>query len=719
MSPKNDLERIPTGIETLDALLSGGVPAGSVIVVGGPPGSGKTVLTQQICFHNAASERPVLYLNTLSEPTAKTLLHLSQFDFFDPGILARNLIHFIDIGGTLHEEGLEKTSARIAEYLKAIRPGIIVIDSFKVFDDLAQSNADLRRFAYGLAVNLMAWQTTTFLLGEFSPQDIATNPVFSIVDGLFVLSQRQESGEQQRFLQVVKMRGTDHSRNEHAFEITRRGIDLFAPRLTARRVASADLTPTRRMKTGISKLDELLGDGIPLGSSLLVGGVAGTGKTVLLLEFLYRGALAGEKGILFSFEETEERLRAAAAGLGWEFDRMLDSGMIEIVFIPQPEIAVEKHLTMIQRRIEAAGAVRVAMDSVSVFLHKVRDPEKSRELVFEIASLIQNAQAVGFLATDIPYGSDHLSRVGVEETVVDGVILLSANEEGLERKRYLEVYKLRNTAHLKGRHDMTIEQGGMRIYPRYYASELLNEPPPALNPARRMSTGVPTLDPLLGGGVFERSVTLVSGSAGIGKSTLGVHFVIEGARQKEPGLFVALEEGPGQIISAAESLGLPLQAAVDSGSVEVMYLSRKTVRANQLLSVVADRIEATGARRLVLDSVGQIMTEGMHPEDLRQMLIGLTARLKTLGVTTLLTLEAHSLHSSEWATEEGFSPISDNLIMLRYQPTAAAFRPYLAVVKTRGSAHDTRKYAFGIGEGGARVGDPLSDLQSEDGKTRP
>src|SRR6185312_7737794 len=334
---------------------------------------------------------------------------------------------------------------------------------------------------------------------------------------------------------------------------TSHGVEVFAPRVTLQR---EDRGPgTARCKTGISKFDDLLGEGIPRGSSLLIAGVAGTGKTVLLLEFIYRGAQAGEKGIIFSFEETKERLLATARGLGWDLEREIERGLVEIVFIAQPDISVEQHLLMMQERVDAMQARRVAIDSISVFLHKVKDPQVDREKVFQLASIVQNAQAVGFFATDIPYGTHQLSRFGVEETVVDGVVLLTSSEEGFERERYIEVYKLRNTAHLKGRHNMIVGSGGITVFPRYDVEAQLREPPPPLEPTRRYPSGVPGLDPLCGGGLLERSVTLVSGSAGIGKSTLGLQFIIEGARRKEHGLYVALEEGPTQILNTAEGLG--------------------------------------------------------------------------------------------------------------------------------------------------------------------
>ncbi len=405
----------------------------------------------------------MLWFGTLSEPTAKTLLYLGQFSFFDRKKVAAGEVQFIDLGVILRSKGLDDATELIMQQVKTFRPAFVVIDSFRVFDDLAASREDQRKFCYALAVQLMAWETTAILIGEYGPSDIATNPMFSIVDGLILVSQRQQSGEQQRLMQIVKMRGTHHSRDEHPFRISGNGIEVFAPDVTIKRSASADLIPASRLATGIATLDDLLGEGIPRGSSLLVAGAAGTGKTVMLLEFLYRGAGAGERGILFSFEETEERLRAAARGLGWNLDAEIARGMVAIVFIPQPDILVESDLLMMKDRIDALGATRVAIDSVSVLVHKIDTATAVRTKLFQLATIVQNVGAVGFFATDIPYGANQLSRFGVEETVVDGVILLSATEQGPERQRYLEVYKLRNTAHVTGRHRMAIGSGGITV----------------------------------------------------------------------------------------------------------------------------------------------------------------------------------------------------------------------------------------------------------------
>jgi len=464
--PPND--RTLTGVRNLDEILSGGLPPSSLTVFAGTPGSGKTILSQQIAFKNASPQYRVLFFQTLSEPTAKTLRYLKKFSFFDAKKLEDGSVQFVDLGEILRAEGLEEAIKLLMTHVKRVKPSMVVIDSFKVFEDLAKSRDELRKFSYEVAINLMAWECTTFLLGEFSPADLGTNPLFSIVDGIISLKNYPESGEQQRFIQVVKMRGTDHSRDEHAFTITDSGLEIYAPRVTIRRLPGTDRmmlgNGPERAQLGISKVDALLGPGIPYGSSVMVSGVAGTGKTILSLEFIYRGAKEfGEKGIFISFEETTERLITAGRGLGWDIEGEIEKGNIEIVFVPQTEILVEKHLLMIKDRIELLQAKRIAIDSASVFVHKIKDPQAVREKIFQLSTLVQMAQGIGFFTADIHYGSDQISRFGVEETVVDGVILLTSTEKGLIRERFIEIYKMRNTAHVNGRHKMIIGKGGVQV----------------------------------------------------------------------------------------------------------------------------------------------------------------------------------------------------------------------------------------------------------------
>jgi circadian clock protein KaiC len=703
------IARLKTGIPNLDAILHGGLPKGVISVIAGPPGSGKTILTQQMCFHHAAQDGRVLYFNTLSEPTAKTLLYLRLFSFFEPKLLDER-IRFVDLGLILRTKGLELTANLVMEQLKQFKPTMAVIDSYKVFDDLARSAEELRKFTYELTVRLMAWECTTFLLGEYNPSEFE-HPAYSAIDGIITLEQRERSGEQQRLLQIIKMRGTSHSRDEHPFVVTGDGVEVYAPSVTLRRHRLLGQRPVEvaRMRTGISKLDELLGEGIPRGSSIIVSGVAGSGKTVLGLEFLYRGARdQDEKGIYFSFEETEERLRSTARGLGWDLDREIDRGMVRIVFIPQPDILVDRDLLEIQRHVESFEARRVVLDSMSVFLHKIDDKSIARDKVFWLASIIQNQEAVGFFANDVASGTTGHTRFGVEETVMDGLLLLSWEQEGLERHRYVEVNKLRNTGHASGRHSMTIGPGGIGIFPRVDEVPRFESLVESKPPRGRVPSGVPRLDELLGGGLIDGSVTLVSGSPGTGKSTLGLQFVLEAARRKERSLYISLEEGPDQLLQGAESLGLPLREAVNEGWVEILFLPREHLHAARFLSMMEDRIHGREPSRLVLDSASDIEVLGFVSEELRRLLYGLVLRLRSLRVTSLFTVEARSLFLSDTISERGLSPLADNILMLRYAQEEDRLVPTLTVVKTRGSEHDRATHRISMAEGGLRL-----DGQSE------
>lgn len=473
VSHNNVNARIHTGVPGLDTVLYGGLPSNSVVAIGGPPGSGKTILSHQIGFAVASPQYKVMYFQTLSEPTAKRLRFLRDFSYFDPGKLDRE-IFFIDLGEALRSRGIDAVLELVMEHVKRERPGFVVLDSFKALRDFVSTSEQFRKFSYEVVVRLMAWECTVLLIGEFAEEDFKQNPLFSVIDGLIMTGQFMVSGEQRRILQVVKMRGTDHSREPHTFSIHSDGIQVFAPRLTIKRdpLADAKKDSGQLCSYGIPAFDQLLNGGIPRGSSLLVSGVTGTGKTVSMLQFVYLGAkLYGERGLYISFEETMERIHANARGFGWDIQAEMDRGLIEIMFVPQPDVRVDEDLDRIQKAVERFKPERVVVDSLSVYLGKVDATETVREKVFQLTTIVQAAGAVALLATHAPHGQDGISRWGVEETVVDGVIILSAEASGMSRERFIEIFKLRNTAHLMGRHKLQITPNGLAITPNASATK--------------------------------------------------------------------------------------------------------------------------------------------------------------------------------------------------------------------------------------------------------
>ncbi len=211
-----------------------------------------------------------------------------------------------------------------------------------------------------------------------------------------------------------------------------------------------------------------------------------------------------------------------------------------------------------------------------------------------------------------------------------------------------------------------------------------------------MSTGIAALDRAFGGGVLERSVTIVSGSAGVGKSLISMQFALAGGEEDQPAIYIAREEGPKQLLATADALGIPLQAAVDARRIEILFLSREDIRAAQLLTILTEKIRARNVRRLVLDSATQLESDELEPREFPQLLGSLVLRLKALGVTSFFTLESKPMFARDTVTDQGLSPVADNLLMLRYRRAGDGVENTATVVKTRSSAHSGTTLVYSI-----------------------
>jgi circadian clock protein KaiC len=178
---------------------------------------------------------------------------------------------------------------------------------------------------------------------------------------------------------------------------------------------------------------------------------------------------------------------------------------------------------------------------------------------------------------------------------------------------------------------------------------------------------------------------------------------------------VTVAESEAQILNTADSLGLSLKDAIKRGLIEIIYLSRQRVRAAQFPAILTTKIEENKAQRLVLDSVSHIVADSAgENDDLRRLLYKLVGRFKALGVTAIFTLESPSMFSTETITDRDFSPVADNLLMLRYLTLDNQLKPSLTIVKTRGSAHDRGTHLFEIRRGGMRLEKPPSGRSADE-----
>jgi circadian clock protein KaiC len=530
------MEFISSGITHLDNLLGGGFPLYSMTMIAGHAGTGKTSLTHQVIFCKACEGKKTLYLTTLSEPTLKMIRYQQNFSYFMAEEVGKKVI-YKDIGLSFREKGLSETLMLIQGLIKKENPSFLVIDSFKAIRDLSPSDKQFREFFYDLSIHLSNREITSFMVGEYSQEEVQTEPEFSIADGVIYISIMERMGEYQRFIQIRKMRGSAIEDAPFPFIICHNGIVLLSSRIKENKGRHEHAWI---MKTGNTALDLLFRGGVQGGRIIIISGNAGTGKTTVSLEILYKGAnIYKEKGMLISFEEDERRIIDYAEGLGWYLKPLIAKGLIKIISIPQSAIKVERDLRAIGELIKKFQPQRVVIDSLSAFIYRLEVRSMQRDKTAQLASLVKGAGAVGFFVSDISSISHGLSRFGVEETIADGVILLSADIEEGKRRRYLEVYKMRGTAHAPDRHRMEITDSGVEIFyhkpPKFKKKEELKRV--IFPPFEKIITPAPAFG----------TTWMVTGDSGTGKSIMAYHFAFEGLRRKENVVFITFEIPPYQV----------------------------------------------------------------------------------------------------------------------------------------------------------------------------
>lgn len=365
---KVSIRTLPTGVPGLDEILGGGLPEFSFNMIAGAPGSGKTTLAHQIMFANATPERPALYFTVLGEPAIKMLRYQQQLQFFDQTKLNTS-IRFINLSQVVLDHDLSAVLEEIVKEVEAASPGIVVVDSFRTVVRKAQSgagNLELQGFIQRLALHLTSWQATTFLIGEYDEDEIRDNPVFTVADGLFWLSQQVERNSIVRKLQIKKSRGQASVPGLHTFRLTDSGVQTF-PRTFGFTGREERVKGHRRLSCGIPKLDEMLGGGIPEGDSLLVAGSSGTGKSLLGTQFIVEGLRQGEPGIVAMFEERPAEYAERAASFGLDLDTPQKEGKLKLLYIRPLDLSVDETVREIIDAVQEMGAKRLVIDSLAGF----------------------------------------------------------------------------------------------------------------------------------------------------------------------------------------------------------------------------------------------------------------------------------------------------------------------------------------------------------------
>src|SRR5687767_8772116 len=365
---KVPIHKLATGVRGLDEILGGGLPEFSFNIITGAPGCGKTTLAHQIVFANATPKKPALYFTILGEPAIKMLRYQQQYSFFDPAKL-NGSIRFINLGEVVLKQDLNAVLAEIMKEVQAVNPGIVVVDSFRTVERRALSGASemhVAGFVQALAQFLTIWQATTFLIGEYEQEEMRSNPVFTVADGLFWLTQVAERNSVVRKLQVPKLRGQASVPGLHTIRITNDGVQAFS-RTLGLTGGKAKTLSRRRVSVGIPELDKMLGGGIFQGDSLLVAGPSGSGKSALATQFIAAGLREGEPGVMAIFEERPQQYTGRAGNLGLDLKTPQRKGKLEILYLRPLDLSVDETMQEILDAIKKVGARRLVIDSLAGF----------------------------------------------------------------------------------------------------------------------------------------------------------------------------------------------------------------------------------------------------------------------------------------------------------------------------------------------------------------
>ena len=470
---------------------------------------------------------------------------------------------------------------------------------------------------------------------------------------------------------------------------------------TARRQPSKAL---QKALTGIQGLDEITGGGLPQGRPTLISGGAGSGKTMFGLEFLVRGATQyGEPGVFMSFEETIPDLTANAASLGFDLTRLVAEKKLffDHVLITRTEIQetgeydLEGLFIRIADAAQQVGAKRVVLDTIEALFAELPNPGILRAEIRRLFGWLKQRGLTTVITAERD-GPDKLTRHGIEEFVSDCVILLDHRSlQGISTRR-LRIVKYRGSTHGTNEYPFVIDERGISVLP--ISSLGLDHPAPV----ERISTGITRLDGMLGGlGFFRGSSVLLSGTSGVGKTSVAAHFVDAACRRGERCLYFAFEESPRQIVRNMRSIGIDLEPWTRKGLLQFQAARPTYGGIEQHLLVTHRCVSSFRPSVVVVDPITNLLTVSTLHE-VRSMLTRMVDFLKTQQITALFTSLTAAGGDLE-ATEADVSSLMDSWLLMRSIEVGGELNRAMYVLKSRGMVHSNQIREFLLTDDGLRL----------------
>ena len=464
------LERVKTGVNAFDELVMGGLPRARTTVVGGTPGSGKTVFATQFLAHGITTFGENGVLVTFEEPPSDIEANMSGFGWNLAAWRKENRLAFVDASPPANEElvvgdfDLSGLLSRIQHAVKSVGAKRVVLDSLtQLFDHFIGDPKILRRELFHISSALKKAGLTVLMTAERNSEygEISRHRLEEfIADNVVILRNVLHREKRRRTIEVLKMRGSHHVEGESPFTLlTSQGF--VAVPLSSLRLEQH--SSTVRVTSGNSAIDDMCGGGFFRDSVTLVSGATGTGKTLLVTNFLAGGVAAGETAILFGYEESKGQLFRNATGWGVDFARMEADGKLKIICLYPEAQSLPDHLLTIQNLIDEVRPNRVAIDSLSA-LERVAPDSGFREFLISLTSFIKKREIAGLctatsksLVGGASASEQHIS------TLTDSIILLRYIQQKETMHRGLMVLKMRGSEHAKEIRRFTIDGQGMHL----------------------------------------------------------------------------------------------------------------------------------------------------------------------------------------------------------------------------------------------------------------
>lgn len=454
-----------------------------------------------------------------------------------------------------------------------------------------------------------------------------------------------------------------------------------------------------RISTGVPGLDSLIEGGIPTGSTVMIAGKSGSGKTILCAQFLYYGLInKNENGLYVSFSESKAQFYANTKTVGMDFDKFERHGKFTFLdFASLTKDGIRDTFEEILATVRTTNPKRLVLDSFSVISLAFEHQSEARNAIHVLLGKIMRSEGItSLLVMEIPHGRENMGY-GIEESVADGIIQLEHTEDNTS-PIILRVFKMRGTAINRESHVCTIRENGMILYPKqsltltFAASE------------ERLHTGIPGLDDRIGNGFIRGTTSAIMGPTGTAKSTFAFRYIAEGVKKGEAGIFYSLEDSADGIRMMAKSYGYNT-AELENDGLSIVAGSPWNDSPDALIASLAASIERTKAKRLVIDGLSAF--ENKYKDDMHTIakrFISLIQHYKITALITILTTQKSGFEISGL----GLSSLLQNIILLRYVEVQGRLKRILLVLKMRGTQHDESILEFRISkDNGVEIVGPI------------